>query len=58
MQTVSNMGQMDFKFNVTGDTGVQAYDAADELDFVPTGSAMQQQTLTDAGTPILSLPEH
>lgn len=43
-----NMDEMDFKFNVTGDTGVDMM-LADELDFVPTGSAMQQQTLTDAG---------
>ena len=43
-----NMDEMDFKFNVTGDTGVDMM-LADELDFVPTGNTQQQQTLTDAG---------
>ncbi len=58
-----NMDEMDFKFNVTGDTGVDMM-LADELDFVPNGSAMKQQTLTDAGfessnvSYLLSLPEY
>ena len=43
-----NMDEITFKFNVSGDTGVDMM-LADELDFVPTGSAQQQQTLTDAG---------
>lgn len=43
-----SMDEINFAIGATGDTGVDMM-LAGELDFVPTGSAQQRQTLTDAG---------
>lgn len=42
------MDEMIFVLGASGDTGADMM-MADELDFCPTGSALQQQTLLDAG---------